>query len=165
MNPVVSLTDYAFYLHCMGEVMTFYDTQVLPAVSSVISETEPRKKAADISTDLEFLYSHGAEKKEVKPFDGYTGNPSQAYALGYAYVIEGSTLGGRVILKHIHQALQLEQDGTRFFAGYGAETGKYWKEFLQEFCAYVLANNTAEEAIKGAIDGFSHIHRHFAQQG
>ncbi len=165
MNPGVSLTDYAFYLRCMGEVMKVYDTQVLPAVSTVITDGANRKKSRDIDMDLDFLYMNGAEKKETKPFVGFMGNPSLPYALGYAYVIEGSTLGGRVILKHINQALKIEQEGAKFFGGYGAETGKYWKDFLQAFCIYILSNKGEEEAIKGAIDGFSDIHRHFTQHG
>lgn len=162
MSPEVNLTDYAFYLRCMGEVMKCYDTVVLPAVSGVITDAEKREKAKDIETDLEYLYNSGAEKKDTKPFVGFTGNPSLAYALGYAYVIEGSTLGGRVILKHVGNVLKLEEKGTKFFAGYGAETGKFWKGFLDAFTSSIMENKTQEEAIQGAIDGFSDIGRHFA---
>jgi heme oxygenase len=165
MSPGVNLTDYAFYLRCMGEVISIFDTKVLSAVSSVITDAESRKKRKDIDADLEFLYQQGAEKKETKPFRGFIGNPSLAYALGYCYVIEGSTLGGRVILKQVGPALKLDNGGTQFFGGYGAETGKYWKDFLQNFCTYVLNNNLQQEAIQGAIDGFTDIGMHFAQQG
>ncbi len=162
MKPGVTLTEYAFYLRCMGEVIRAYDELVLPALSSVIPDFERRKKANDIEADLEYLYAHGAEKLETKPFKGFIGNPSLAYALGYAYVIEGSTLGGRVILKHISPALQLQDEGVKFFSGYGAETGRFWKSFLDGFTGNVLSTNSQEEAIKGAIDGFSDIGRHFA---
>jgi heme oxygenase (biliverdin-IX-beta and delta-forming) len=162
MSPGVNLTDYAFYLRCMGEVIKTFDEKVLPAVSSVITDSEQRKKYADIQQDLMFLYANGAEKVEAKPFVGFSGNPSLAYALGYAYVIEGSTLGGRVILKQVGPALKLETSGTHFFTGYGADTGKYWKDFLQQFCMHILRNNLQQEAIQGAIDGFTDIGRHFA---
>lgn len=161
MSPEVNLTDYAFYLRCMGEVVKTFDEKILPAVSGVITDSEQRKKYADIQHDLAFLYANGAEKIETKPFNGFTGNPSLAYALGYAYVIEGSTLGGRVILKQVGPALKLETSGTRFFTGYGADTGKYWKGFLQPFCMHVLRNDLQQEAIQGAIDGFTDIGNHF----
>jgi heme oxygenase (biliverdin-IX-beta and delta-forming) len=164
MSPEVDLTDYAFYLRCMGEVIKTFDEKILPAVSTVITDVDKRKKYQDITADLEFLYSHGAEKKETKAFTGFTGNPSLAYALGYAYVIEGSTLGGRVILKQVAPALKLEASGTRFFAGYGAETGTFWKNFMQHFCMHVLRNNLQQEAIQGAIDGFTDIGNHFKNQ-
>lgn len=165
MNPEVNLTDYAFYLRCMGEVVKVYDETVLPAVSNVIVDAERRKKQLDIAADLVFLYANGASKRDSKPFVGFAGKPSLAYALGYAYVVEGSTLGGRVILKHLNQTLQLGENGTRFFAGYGAETGSFWKAFLQPFCDYVLSNKCEEEAIQGAMDGFSDIGKHFANNG
>ncbi len=164
MSPGLSLTDYAFYLRCMGEAIKTFDEKILPAISSVITDADQRKKLQDITADLDFLYANGAEKIATKPFTGFTGNPSLAYALGYAYVIEGSTLGGRVILKQVGPALKLEAAGTRFFAGYGAETGKFWKEFLQHFCMYVLRNNLQQEAIQGAIDGFTDIGNHFKNQ-
>jgi len=162
MSPDITLTDYAFYLNCMGEVMKTFDERVLPAVSSVITDAEQRKKHQDIEADLTFLYANGAEKKSTHIFNGFIGNPSLAYALGYAYVIEGSTLGGRVILKQVAPALKLEENGTRFFAGYGAETGSFWKNFLMNFGMYILRNNQQQEAIQGAIDGFTDIGRHFA---
>ncbi len=164
MKPNVTLTDYAFYLRCMGEVIRVFDASVLPAVSEVITDFEQRKKMTDINVDLDFLYAHGAEKKSSEPFTGFGGKPSLAYALGYAYVIEGSTLGGRVILKHIGQSLTFTEQGTKFFSGYGAETGRFWKEFIHGFTAYILKNNGQEEAIKGAMDGFSDIGKHFASQ-
>lgn len=162
MKPGVNLTEYAFYLRCMGEVIKAYDEFVLPAVSTVIPDVERRKKTKDIDADLVFLYANGAKKLETKPFKGFTGSPSLAYALGYAYVIEGSTLGGRVILKHIAPTLNLQDKGVKFFSGYGAETGRFWKSFLDGFTGNILSTNSQEEAIKGAIDGFSDIGRHFA---
>lgn len=165
MSPGVNLTDYAFYLACMGEVMKVYDDRVLPAVSTVVIDAERRKKAKDIVADLVFLYENGADRKEPKPFVGFVGKASLAYALGYAYVIEGSTLGGRVILKHLNQTLNLGENGTRFFAGYGAETGSFWKGFLQQFCDYIPSNKSEAEAIQGAVDGFSDIGKHFADNG
>lgn len=49
-------------------------------------------------------------------------------ALGAMYVLEGSTLGGRIIAGMICRSL----DSTRclsFFNGYGAETGYMWSTF------------------------------------
>ena len=71
-------------------------------------------------------------------------------ALGCAYVFEGSTLGGRVIFKHLarvfppHAAVPL-----RFFAGDGERTAASWRRFcvmldgaavnLEELCAGACA--------------------------
>ena len=65
------------------------------------------------------------------------GGPSQcaayrladpAAAFGAVYVLEGATLGGSVIARHVMPALSLTEDaGCRFFMGYGARTGEFWR--------------------------------------
>jgi heme oxygenase len=50
--------------------------------------------------------------------------------LGCLYVIEGATLGGQIITRHLLANLGLTaQAGVAFFAGYGAETGPRWQAF------------------------------------
>jgi heme oxygenase len=52
------------------------------------------------------------------------------HLLGCLYVIEGATLGGRVITRHLQNQLGLTpESGGAFFDGYGAETGSHWKAF------------------------------------
>jgi heme oxygenase len=57
---------------------------------------------------------------------------SRGEAFGSLYVMEGSTLGGRVILKRLGTlGLSPETGGCSYFAGYGAETGAMWSRFLE----------------------------------
>jgi heme oxygenase len=50
--------------------------------------------------------------------------------LGCLYVIEGATLGGRVITRHLQNQFGFTpESGGAFFDGYGAETGSHWKAF------------------------------------
>jgi len=52
-------------------------------------------------------------------------------ALGSLYVMEGSTLGGRVILRHVGNRLGLDGNaGCAYFAGYGTATSPMWRSFL-----------------------------------
>ncbi len=52
-------------------------------------------------------------------------------ALGSLYVMEGSTLGGRVIQRNVARCLGLDgRSGCAYFAGYGAHTGRMWQSFL-----------------------------------
>jgi heme oxygenase len=79
------------------------------------------------------------------------------------YVIEGSTLGGRIILKHIHTALGLDENkGASFFAGYGAETGIRWKKIMNIMSGYAVANKCEDEVIAGACHAFESIDKYFA---
>lgn len=52
--------------------------------------------------------------------------------LGTMYVMEGSTLGGQLIARHVEVALHLsEGQGCSYFRGHGGQTGPLWKEFCE----------------------------------
>jgi heme oxygenase len=52
--------------------------------------------------------------------------PDLAAALGAFYVLEGSTLGGRVLQREVRT--RLGDVPTDFLSGYGDQTGRRWKE-------------------------------------
>lgn len=63
---------------------------------------------------------------------------------GALYVMEGSTLGGQLISRHLEEALGFRDGhGYRFFRGHGQDTGRLWKEFCALF----------EEETTGLDDG------------
>jgi heme oxygenase (biliverdin-IX-beta and delta-forming) len=75
-----------------------------------------------------------------------------AQALGFAYVLEGATLGGRMIRKQI-TAMGNPLIGMNFFDVYGPATGTRWKEFcvvLERECA-----GNAPAAVEGSLAGFA----------
>lgn len=50
--------------------------------------------------------------------------------LGCLYVIEGATLGGQIITRHLQANLGITPEtGGAFFAGYGGDTGARWQAF------------------------------------
>ena len=56
--------------------------------------------------------------------------PSFAHALGALYVIEGATLGGRLILRDLEPRIGASIAGaTRFFGGRGEALGPMWQGF------------------------------------
>jgi heme oxygenase len=60
------------------------------------------------------------------------GPPAETFsrALGTMYVVEGSTLGGQVITRHLGRTLGFRPDsGCAFFASYGDQVGPMWQEF------------------------------------
>jgi len=60
--------------------------------------------------------------------------------LGCLYVMEGATLGGQIITKHLQANLGLTPDsGAEFFSGYGDQTRQRWQEFG------ILLTDTAEQ--------------------
>ena len=66
-----------------------------------------------------------------------------AELVGTLYAIEGSTLGGQVISRHLRANLGLTPErGARFFAAYGADTETRWASF----CAY--AEGLADDPVQ-----------------
>lgn len=71
---------------------------------------------------------------------------SRAEALGLLYVVEGATLGGKVIRKSL-AALGEVPAGLEFLDPYGEATGARWRAFLQ------VLDEVAEPEVEGAVDG------------
>lgn len=159
LRPDVTLNHYTAYLQRMHGVISFCEAQVFPLIENVITDLAERRKLHLIERDLAGLTPHGATfSNPYAPFK----TAAIPFALGYMYVVEGSTLGGRVILKQLVQKLPInEQSGGTFFAGYGGETSAKWKSFLQQFGTYVIEQACENETIAGAQHAFNSIARHF----
>ncbi len=60
----------------------------------------------------------------------------EAGFLGALYVLEGSTLGGRILARQVETVLELTPgQGNAYFQGHGAATGALWKEVTAEIAA------------------------------
>ena len=77
---------------------------------------------------------------------------SYARALGALYVLEGSTLGGRIIAGMVSRQLGSTK-GLSFFNGYGAETASMWQSF-KDFLDRTWTPLQRQEIITGAEDTF-----------
>jgi len=69
-----------------------------------------------------------------------------ASAMGCAYVLEGSTLGGRHISKMLEDQ-DIPSSARSFFRSYGSDVGRMWKEFCE---ALEHFGNIAPDATKAA---------------
>ena len=160
MKPDVTAEEYILYLSMMYDVVCDAESNIFPALSSVISDLGERTKSGFIINDLITL---GVERKEnLLPLSNSLPNGSIAFKLGIMYVVEGSSLGGRVILKNISNTLGYDAaKGARYFAGYGGETGSHWKTFLNMLMAYESKYDCADDIIAGANYAFRAISLHF----
>jgi heme oxygenase len=81
---------------------------------------------------------------------------SAASAFGCLYVLEGATLGGRMISRHIERELGLNAThGARFFHGYGEQTGTMWKEFRAALSAFADSPLREDAVVASAIATFA----------
>lgn len=158
MSPNMKIEDYTYYLSLMHDVHNDTETLVFPVFSDLINDLEQRRKKHLIEADLLFLNSDKKEEEKVFETEGI----SAAFALGILYVVEGSTLGGRFILKNVSKFPELSGDkGVSYFNGYGEKTGSFWKSFLSFLSEYEQENDCGEAIIEGAIFAFDSIYKHF----
>lgn len=163
MSPGITQAEYANYLFRMRDVIAWCEATVFPLVKNAISDIDNRRKLPAIEADIEVTGPATIGSKSYEPVDG---TMDEAFALGYMYVIEGSTLGGRVILKHLAgSGLNITEDrGGSFFAGYREGTSAQWKKFLDEFTSYTIGNEVAARVTAGAQHAFTSIYDHFMQR-
>ncbi|TDH26543.1 hypothetical protein EXU57_10655 [Segetibacter sp. 3557_3] len=154
MDPGVLTKDYCTYLSIMGEVHRVFEAVVLPGLTNFPYRLIPVGQV--IKRDIEQLDC--PEQGQRISFNLDLPSTSTSFLLGFAYVMEGSKLGGKVILKHINRHLGFDEEtGAAYLAGNGSSTGASWKDFLQHFSHYVLLNRGAEDAVSGARFAFSSI--------
>lgn len=85
---------------------------------------------------------------------------------GCLYVLEGSTLGGQVIGRHIRDKLGVTAEtGGRFFAGYGDQTGLHWQQFRSALTAFSAIHDADEQVIAAARSTFDRLTRWCASHG
>jgi heme oxygenase len=73
--------------------------------------------------------------------------------LGVLYVVEGATLGGQIIQRHLRQTLDLDaSNGAAFFVGYGVRTRERWIQFAS--CVERAVGLDLDGAIAAAIETF-----------
>jgi heme oxygenase (biliverdin-IX-beta and delta-forming) len=81
-------------------------------------------------------------------------------AAGYLYVMEGATLGGSVISRHLQRTLGVTcAEGGAFFGSYGAEVGPMWKRFTHALTAYAERSGAQPGIVQGARQTFSSLER------
>ena len=77
-------------------------------------------------------------------------------AFGCAYVLEGSTLGGRHISGILEQT-GIPSEARHFFASYGARVGDAWKEFCEMLARLDLDEAQTAAAVTAAQQTFTTI--------
>ncbi len=150
LSNTLTLADYRNYLVHMYGLVKGIELYAYPKLGGIFRDLNQRKKAHLIEEDL---LNTGFSIKEIAAIPIKTFSPvDEASAIGSMYVLEGSTLGGRMLYKHINKQLHLSE-GVSFFNGYGNRTGSMWKEFVKKFTDFAV-NNNAQEVIHSAIQTF-----------
>lgn len=100
-----------------------------------------RKKTPSLEQDLIMIGCMPETLPKVPQCQNLPEVSSISQFLGCLYVIEGATLGGQIIAKHLQANLGVTPEtGAAFFNGYGTKTGIHWKEFC------TMLTNFSEQA-------------------
>ena len=131
ITRIRSLEDYAELLRVFYGYFHPVQTAISRYVTvDILPDIHERRHASLIRKDLQALDKNTGQVKicaALPPIDNV------ARALGALYVLEGSTLGGRIICRLLktNQQVTITDAQLHFFSGYGAETGRRWQVCLE----------------------------------
>jgi heme oxygenase len=139
------LLFYGYFKPLETEIDKYIDKALVP-------DYEQRRKADTIVSDINYL--SGAQNGFKYCADlPLISNSRQA--IGALYVMEGSTLGGKIIRTMLMKNLQLDgNNGLSFFGGYGDNTGAMWTEFTRILNDHFSDGETEAEAVTAANETF-----------
>jgi heme oxygenase len=111
-----------------------------------------RRKAARLSEDIKMLGGGINEKTQNEDLPQIE---NQLQAFGALYVLEGSTLGGRVIVKMLQSQMNtLNNIGFTFFKGYNDETEERWASFKELLNKQPQNTTETEQVVSAANETF-----------
>ena len=104
---------------------------------------------------MDDLLSFGASTTALARCQHLPRLDSVAEVLGCLYVIEGASLGGQIIAKHLKANLGLTPEtGASFFSGYGASTGDYWLAFKTLLTEVATTLDQDDQIVRSAKSTF-----------
>ncbi|WP_031530703.1 biliverdin-producing heme oxygenase [Dyadobacter crusticola] len=156
LDPAVTLSDYQAYLSKIYGITLACELQIFPILNNVLPDKNNRYKSALIVKDLSRT---GMSDDQIRDLPIHQFDCSGiSEAMGVMYVMEGSTLGGKIIYKHVHDKLGLDpESGAAYFWGYGDQTGTMWKAFVSVLAQYATRNNDSATIIESAKKTFTVI--------
>jgi heme oxygenase (biliverdin-IX-beta and delta-forming) len=172
-----SLPGYLDYLHRFGAFQAAMEAALeAQGVQTVIRDWDQRRRAHLAHEDLRALGEHDALVSANSP-EGAQGagrkyallclpqhDPAKdgdpARVLGMAYVIEGATLGGAVLLKGLAQLGITADRGGSFLASYGPARGRMWQSFMATLAEWDQRGIAHERVLQSARDAFGTARRY-----
>ena len=138
------------FLAFQNEAEQVLDTAI---TAEAVPDWNERRRAHLARADLATL---GAPERQFPRSSGRLPHITACeQALGIAYVLEGSTLGGAYLLKQLASLGINAAHGGSYLASYGSDRGKMWQRFLFTLEAAHLRRRRAESIAAAAIATFA----------
>ena len=111
----------------------------------IVPQYSRRRKSNVIEEELQSMHENLHAINEDVPLPRID---NIAGALGAMYVLEGSTMGGKIISKILAENLGKQPSDIRFFNYYGDDTDVLWGQFVQSLNMFA---DELEDAGKGVV--------------
>lgn len=120
-----------------------------------------RRKVPGLEADLSYL---GIDRAVIPVCPTVPEVATLAQAVGTLYVIEGATLGGQIIRRHLQSKLGLDAGcGASFFCSYGDQVGPMWMQYMAFATECALNPETEDEIVAAAVRLFTSLHGWMSQ--
>ncbi len=152
VSPELELSGYLHSLRALSNAHhpAEWAIEIYLAGTPRVFDFAPRRKADLLERDLADLGGDSQTPSAAESGGRAPTIDSRAALVGSLYVVEGSTLGGRVIARNVVRRLGLSGElGARFFHAYGDRVESRWREFVV-FADSLLEDSEHEEAAHAA---------------
>jgi heme oxygenase len=145
MSGTLTLDEYAACLQRLHGIVSAWEAHAAavapPALQPLLAA---RRRTPLLERDLVCL----GVKIPSEEHPNFLEVADEASIMGAMYVMEGSTLGGQLIARHVEKVLSLSE-GNTFFRGHGDRTGLLWREFC-EILRTRVPENESDVVIRSA---------------
>jgi heme oxygenase len=140
LRPEMTLDEYRTVLEGFYGFYAPWEAKAAGEIDRLLPRfTEERRKTPLLEDDLHFLHS---DLRTVPRCPTLPDTDSEAGLLGSLYVLEGATLGGRILSQHFSKQLQVSPArGCSFFSSYGDAVGQRWRAFCDRLALLFDARN------------------------
>ncbi|MDO5654950.1 MAG: biliverdin-producing heme oxygenase [Flavobacteriaceae bacterium] len=149
-----NMADYRQLIEINYRFLQNYEAEVHDAIPLTMAEKmflAQRKKFPAIQQDaaqLGLVISNETAHKKIT---------NSAQALGIMYVMEGSSLGGNMIQRHLKKNPEFDQIQFKFLGFYGKSTAEMWKNFIQTIDQEIKTEADQHECILGAELAYTYL--------
>ena len=150
------LDAYRTHLQLMWGFCAGIERPLAPAAfGGALPDYESRRKLPLLTRDLVALGTGLSGVSSLACCPPLTAPLDPAAAFGCAYVLEGATLGGQVLLPLVEHRLHLTVDhGATFLASYGSGVAAMWQTFSVALDAWCCSPERQASAARAAVATF-----------
>ena len=162
LAPSLQLDVYREFLAALWGVHRPLEEQLggVDGLRDAVPDLEQRFKSEALAADLAAL---GIDAEQLSVTRDGPALDSIARALGCMYVLEGSTLGGQHIHRHLRVVLPVAaSEASRFLTCYGAATGRMWNSF-REHVERIESDLDADASVDAALRTFAAVKERFQE--